>query len=176
MDHREVLVAGAGEEAGRGHSPRAVAAHHRDRPLRELHREPVAAKGDHLDGDRTGEVAVGDLAGLADIQNHARLVVEPFRLAATDQFVAERGGAQDFTVRNICANGRIALSDGTVRDVLKERIAERNAEGKKTRIDENTLSLGMIVSYGRFRLFTAGDALGRFFEEALADAVEHCHV
>ena len=34
----------------------------------------------------------------------------------------------------------------------------------------------MIVSYGRFRLFTAGDALGRFFEDALADTVEHCHV
>ena len=104
------------------------------------------------------------------------LAVEKFRLGATDQIVPLHGSAPGFACRNVCANGRIALPDGTARDVLKEHIAERNAVGKKTRIDENTLSLGMIVSYGCFRFFTAGDALGRFFEEALADAVEHCHV
>lgn len=100
------------------------------------------------------------------------LAVEKFRLGATDQIVPLHGSAPGFSCRNICANGRIALPDGTVRDALKEHLAAR----PKSRIDENTLSLGMIVSHGKFRLFTAGDALGRFFEETLADAVEHCHV
>jgi len=98
--------------------------------------------------------------------------VEKFRLGATDQIVPLHGIAPGFVCRNICGNGRIALPDGTVRDVLKERLESRPG----ARIDENTLSLGMIFSYGKFRLFTAGDALGRFFEDALADAVERCHV
>lgn len=100
------------------------------------------------------------------------LMIEKFRLGATDQIVPLHSSALGFGCRNICVNGRIALPDGTVRDVLKERLEAR----PKSRIDENMLSLGMIFSYGRFRLFTAGDALGGFFEDALADAVEHCHV
>ena len=100
------------------------------------------------------------------------MTIEKFRLGASDQIVPLHGAAPGFACRNICANGRIALPDGTVRDVLKERLAARPG----TRIDENTLSLGMVFSCGKFRLFTAGDALGGFFEDALADAVEHCHV
>ncbi len=106
------------------------------------------------------------------LQRRDGLSVEKFRLGATDQIVPLHGSVSGFACRNICVNGRIALPDGTVRDALKEHLAER----PKSRIDENTLSLGMIMSYGRFRFFTAGDALGRFFEDALADAVEHCHV
>ena len=68
-------------------------AHHRDRPLRELRREPVAGEGAQLDGDRAGEVAVGDLAGLADIQDHARLVVELFGLDHRELGLGQVGGA-----------------------------------------------------------------------------------
>jgi len=76
VDHPEVLVAGSLEEAGGGHGPLAMAAHHRNRPLGQLRRQPVAGEGAQLDGDRAGKVALGDLAGLADIQDNAGLVAE----------------------------------------------------------------------------------------------------
>ena len=109
------------------------------------------------------------------------LVVEPFRLGATDQFVAERAGAADFTVRNVCANGRIVLPDGSVRDLYAERIAREHPRN----LNENAMSLGMVFQYGQFRFFTGGDFSdwfqgpdGKrvFIEDALAEAVGHCDV
>ena len=55
--------------------------------------EPVAGEGAQLDGDRAGEVAVGDLAGLADIQHHAGLVVEPLGLDHREPGLGEAGGS-----------------------------------------------------------------------------------
>jgi hypothetical protein len=109
------------------------------------------------------------------------LVVEPFRLGATDQFVAARGDAPGFSVRNVCANGRLALPDGTVRDLYAERIAREHP----LRLNENAMSLGMVFQYGKFRFFTGGDfsdwyqgpdGQGVFIEDELAETVEHCHV
>ena len=109
------------------------------------------------------------------------LAVEPFRLGATDQFVPERGAASGFSVRNICANGRLALPDGSVRDLLAERIARDHPQA----LNENSLSLGMVFTYGAFRFCTCGDFSdtfggpdGRpvFIEDSLGEAVGHCHV
>ena len=85
------------------------------------------------------------------------LTVEKFRLGATDQIVPLRSpsSAQGFSVRNISANGRIALPDGTVKNVMK------HADGSPVkRYNENLLSLGNVFSYGKFRFFTAGDFSG----------------
>ena len=100
------------------------------------------------------------------------LDVEKFRLGATDQFVPMRdpASAAGFFVRNIAANGRIALPDGTVRDVMVRR------DGSQVGVyNENLLSLGMVFGYGRFRLYTAGDFSGRsdfaiLAEEAIGKA------
>ena len=108
------------------------------------------------------------------------LAVEPFRLGATDQFVAERGDAPGFSVRNLFANGRIAMPDGSVRDLYAERVAHDHPR----LFNENGMSLGMVFTYGKFRFFTGGDFSDRFdnpdgrkvsIEDALAEAVDHCH-
>ena len=109
------------------------------------------------------------------------LVPEPFRLGASDQFAAERGGAPGFSVRNAFANGRLALPDGSVRDLYADFIArDRPAE-----LNENGMSLGMVFSYGAFRLFAGGDFSDRIpgpggrrisVEDELAGCIERCHV
>ena len=98
------------------------------------------------------------------------LAVEKFRLGATDQFVPLRNpaAAEGFSVRNLCANGRIAYSDGRIRDVCGEsRVCESLGSLRfdgASRIDcnyiENMMSLGMVFSYGKFRFYTAGDFSG----------------
>ena len=85
------------------------------------------------------------------------LAVEKFRLGATDQIVPLRNpsSAEGFAVRNIAANGRVALPDGTIRNVLVHQ------DGSPVKIyNENLLSLGMVFRYGKFRFFTAGDFSG----------------
>ena len=85
------------------------------------------------------------------------LKVEKFRLGATDQFVPLRdsGAAEGFSVRNICANGRIAYPDGRIRDVCAESGVYDKV--KSCAHIENMMSLGMVFSYGKFRFYTAGD-------------------
>lgn len=86
-------------------------------------------------------------------QEHHSMVVEKFRLGATDQIVPmhDASKCKGFSVRNICGNGRICAPDGSITDLVGDAIrAGRH-------IGENALSLGMIFSYGDFKLFTAGD-------------------
>ena len=59
-----------------------------------------------------------------------------------------------FSVKNICANGRLALADGGVLDTLRR-------DGKMPWYwNENHLSCGHVFTYGKFRFFTAGDFSG----------------
>lgn len=71
--------------------------------------------------------------------------IERFRLGARDQIrqLDASAARPDFSVFNLCANGRYVRKDGTIKD-----LCVRN---------ENALSCGMIISYGKFRYFTAGD-------------------
>ena len=85
------------------------------------------------------------------------LVVERFRLGATDQIVplVRPESVEGFSVRNICANGRVAYPDGTIRDLCRR-------DGKFARVPfpnwiENEMSCGSVFTYGKFRYFTAGD-------------------
>lgn len=81
--------------------------------------------------------------------------IEKFQVGAVDQVKMLRDAASypKFSIRNICGNGRIAAPDGTVRDLYKDWIEREHP----TSINENALSLGMIISYGPFRFYTAGD-------------------
>ena len=83
------------------------------------------------------------------------LKVEKFRLGATDQFAPTKDASAcpGFSVRNLCANGRIVMPDGSVRDLYAERIARERPRV----LNENGMSLGMLFAYGGFRLYTAGD-------------------
>ena len=110
------------------------------------------------------------------------LVVEPFRLGATDQFVAGRGDAPGFSVRNVCANGRLAMPDGSVRDLYADGLARGVFHHP---LNENAMSLGMVFTYGAFRFSACGDFSDRFtgpdgrevfVEDALGEAVGHVNV
>ena len=86
----------------------------------------------------------------AYLQKRDGLVVEKFRLGATDQIALTHGGAKDFSAFNISANGRVAFRDGMVKDALKLKPGTRY-------FSENPFSLGVVFSYGPFRFYTAGD-------------------
>jgi len=84
------------------------------------------------------------------------LKFEPFKVGALDQIALTRDPAAYkglFSVRNLCANGVIWNgTNGTV-DFAGEHL---KATGKK-RFDQNMLSLGFVMRYGKFRYFAAGD-------------------
>lgn len=127
------------------------------------------------------EVATHVRAVWDDLRKRDGLRVEPFRLGAFDQFVPEHGEVPGFSVRNLCANGRLAMPDGTVRDLYADRIAREHPAF----LNENAMSLGFVVRYGDFQFFSGGDFSDRFLgpdghdvfvEDALAEAVCPCHV
>lgn len=125
------------------------------------------------------------------LQKHEGLKLEQFRLGEVNQvrMLNDPDRYPSFFIRNICANGRICGEDGVVKDLYKERIAA----GKVKKINENGMSLGMIIGYGPFRFFTAGDFSDKWklpdgttfrTENALADICSrvdvakvnhHCH-
>ena len=111
------------------------------------------------------------------LTKHRGLRMEKIRLGADDQIVMARAPERHpgFRIRSICANGRIVCRDGSVRDLYAERIA---AERPK-KLNENGMSVGLIVEYGPFRLYTAGDFSdnwrlpdGRVFQVEEAQAAE----
>lgn len=91
------------------------------------------------------------------LQKHEGLKMEKFQLGALNQvrMLNDPERYPGFFIRNICANGRLWQEDGTVIDLFKERFAKEGT--KYVNGCENGMSLGMIVGYGPFRFFTAGD-------------------
>ena len=84
------------------------------------------------------------------------LIAEPFRVGALNQIALQRDPAKYrgvFSVRNICANGKLWDGKGGFRDYAAEHVAVT----KKNHIAENTLSMGFVIQYGKFRYFTGGD-------------------
>ena len=109
------------------------------------------------------------------------VMIEKFGLGSSAQF-RQLGGTPfpGFKVSNICANGRYVRKDGTICDLY----ADRAKAGEKV-FNENGMSCGMVVTYGKFRYFTAGDfsdgwkhpdGVRREIEDALAEAVGAVHV
>ena len=110
------------------------------------------------------------------------LEIEKFQVGAKDQIKLMRDPGQypEFSIRNICGCGRIAALDGTVTDLYKEFVAAGEEE-----LNENGMSLGIVISYGDFRFYTAGDFCDRFkrpdgteveIEEELAKVCQPVHV
>lgn len=110
------------------------------------------------------------------MQEHRGMEIEKFRLGEVNQIkqLHDPQSYPDFFIRNICANGRICGEDGVVRDLYRERITKQKLKS----VSENGMSLGMIIGYGPFRFFTAGDFSDRWnledgsvfrIEDALAE-------
>lgn len=86
------------------------------------------------------------------LQREGDFAVEKFRVGALDQIAMKRDPARygdAFQIRNVCGNGRIAMADGSIRDLYAGFQGER--------LNENGMSLGMVMAYGPFRFFTGGD-------------------
>ena len=109
--------------------------------------------------------------------------IEKFRLGATDQIVPLKDPAAcaGFSVRNVCANGRIAAKDGSIIDLYKDYIARKHPKS----VDENAMSIGVVVTYGAFRFYSAGDFSAFVpnadgsqvaIEDEIAKVVGHCQV
>ena len=109
---------------------------------------------------------------------HKKMEIEKFCLGETNQIAMKKDATAypGFSVRNICANGRIADKEGNIRDLYAER-----KKSNPVKFSENGMSLGVIFTYGDFKFYTAGDFSDgwnlpngeRFeIEDAIADVVE----
>lgn len=90
------------------------------------------------------------------LEKHKGLKIEKFRVGARNQvaMVKDPAAYPDFNVLNICGNGKILKRDGTVEDLYRDVFVPGFDSGWRV---ENGMSCGMILSYGKFRLYTAGD-------------------
>ena len=80
------------------------------------------------------------------------LKMERFRVGAVNQVAMRHGAAKhvSFSITNITGNGKILCRDGSVRDLYAEMHDAKL-------LNENGMSLGLMVQYGPFRFFSAGD-------------------
>ena len=117
------------------------------------------------------------------MQKHRGMQMEKFKVGAVNQVAMLKNPSKykNFSVRNICANGRIAYPDGTIKDLYKDLIVKKHP---KT-LNENGMSLGMIFTYGAFKFYTAGDFSDKWdladgtvyeIEDAIADVCEKVNV
>ncbi len=83
------------------------------------------------------------------------LTVEKLRVGETGQIrlLHDPKAFPDFSVFNLCGNGKVALKDGTVHDCY----AAEHAKHRACVYNENAMSLGNVFTYGKFKYFTAGD-------------------
>ena len=88
------------------------------------------------------------------------LVAEPFKVGALDQIAMLRDPERFkgvFSIRNLCANGRIWDGAGDVRDCAAEHV---KATGKD-KISQNLLSAAFVMRYGKFSYYAGGDVSGK---------------
>ena len=78
--------------------------------------------------------------------------MEKFDVGAVGQIALRHDAAAfpGFTITNITGNGKIRRRDGSVRDLYAHA-------HKAKKLNENGMSLGVVVQYGPFRFYTAGD-------------------
>ena len=111
----------------------------------------------YYDDPRPGAISGEELDHMMRIYKalHRRdgLEVEKFRLGAKDQIVPLHApeSVKDFEITNITANGKILCKDGSIKNLYEERLKTPGG------INENGMSLGMIIRYGKFSFYTAGD-------------------
>lgn len=103
--------------------------------------------------------------------------VEKFRLEANNgQLRPCHGDVKDFSIRPLCANGRVLMPDGHIRDLYANYVSQC----PPWNMNENALSIGLKFSYGPFSFYAAGDFEDRMtlsdgsrweIEEAMAETV-----
>ena len=103
------------------------------------------------------------------------LKMEKFEVGAVNQVAIKNAAAfPGFKVTNITGNGKLLRRDGSVRDLYAEKHDAK-------RLNENGMSLGLIVQYGPFRFYAAGDFFDvfklpdgtkRFIEVELAKEID----
>ena len=88
------------------------------------------------------------------------LAVHRLEPGAADQLGLRRDpdAVRDFSIVNIAVNGCVRARDGRVRDLLAECPLFAATE-------ENGLSFGMLVRYGKFSLYSSGDFSGKRTDE-----------
>ena len=89
-------------------------------------------------------------------QKKKGLKFEPFNVGALDQIALLREPERYkgvFSVRNICANGRLWDGASGFRDFAAEQVAA-TGNGK---VAQNPLSMGFVMQYGPFRYWAGGD-------------------
>ena len=80
------------------------------------------------------------------------LPIEKFRVGADDQIVPLHSAVQDFSVTNITANGKILCRDGSIKDLYAAYVKTAPKS-----LNENGMSLGIIIRYGKFSIYLNGD-------------------
>ncbi len=99
----------------------------------------------------TDEVSVNFRKFLRWTMKEKGLEMEKFQVGSLDQINLKKdSGKYDFHIRNLCANGEFWTGKGT-------QTQELYANHENKRINENSLSLGLLFSYGPFRYLSAGD-------------------
>lgn len=104
------------------------------------------------------------------------LTVEQVRLGSSDQVVPvhDVAACDDFSVRTIFANGKLVRKDGSIWDIFGPQ------SWRCTDQPENLMSIGFIITWGKFKLFTGGDFCDIFcekhdyvcYDDMLAEIVE----
>lgn len=89
----------------------------------------------------------------AALKERDGLQVSRFELGSSEQLrpLHDPASVRDFRIANIAANGCILRRDGTIRDLYEDNTDPYGV------FNENGMSLGMLVRYGRFSLYAAGD-------------------
>ena len=93
------------------------------------------------------------------------LVLEKFRLGATDQVVPLHGGCEGFSVFNVLGNGMVSKPDGGTVDLFNGNYDNL----KKMQGFENPLSVGYVFRYGAFSYGTFGDFNARASDGKLVE-------
>lgn len=83
------------------------------------------------------------------------VTAEQFDVGKNDQIVLTENPSKysNFEIRNICSNGVVWTGSGTGSSTLLPSASEATAAG----VSENILSIGLVLTYGKFNYFTAGD-------------------
>ena len=100
-------------------------------------------------------------------QKRKGLAVELFKVGALDQIALLRDPGKYkgvFSVRNVCANGRLWDGMDGVRDYAAETVAATGVQS----LPQNMLSMGFVIQYGRFRYWTGGDIQPSFRKQGFS--------
>lgn len=130
----------------------------------------LALVGETFDFDRfydhqfpkIGQYGGGDVEGRRMIRDWVaakRIPQEPFRPGALNQLKLMHDSAGTycnmFSIRNICANAVCWTGKGE--ETFDYGAVHAKATGREFILNQNTLSMGFVIRYGKFSYFTGGD-------------------